>query len=351
MKRKLSMALLASLTLVTSQACKKDKKEAAKGDTAGDTSGAAKATDGKAGDKAAPSGDSAQAADGDFLSYMPVDTEAVVGISLANLTQSKLWAQYQPMFQAAMDKEFAEFKEACGFDPITTIKGVYVGINSAKEEEPVVVVDGVKRDVLGKCIQAMAKKEGDEVTVKDEGKLTIVTSSKEDENVTIGWINDSKMVMTPKKNDAAWVTERIEGKNSITGNKSFMAVADAAKQSQPFWFAAKFADGSPAAKGLSEIAAGVAPMGIYGSFGFTTGLDIDLGVRFKTGEEATKLAEMAKTQIGAVKPMLGAAASIVDKLDLKAVGNDLQVKLSITEADIKTLEQVAGPMLGGMGGL
>jgi hypothetical protein len=245
---------------------------------------------------------------------------------------------------ASVSKELTEVKGACGFDPIAALQGVYVGVNTAKSDDPVVVVNGFHRDQLEKCFGAMAEKDGEKVEVTRDGAITMVKSSDKDQ--AIGWINDSTMVMVPNQSDAAFLKERIAGTGGLGDNPDFSSVLGAADQSAPLWFAGHFQDGSPAADGLGKMMMGAKPLGFYGNLGFAEGLQVDVGLRFGTAEEASQLLEKVKPMLGVAKGQLGPAGKLVDKLQLAAADKDMTVKLSLSNADLEQLQQLAGPMLG-----
>ncbi len=350
MKHNLSIASALALSLLVSPACKKDKKEGGdKAETSQKTGdkGGDKAGD-KGGDKAGDKGSSpGAAASADMMSHFPKDTEIVVAFNIGSLTGTSMWKQYGKAAMANVAKELGEFEATCGFNPITTINTVHLGVNSAKNEEPVLIVNGFAREQLTKCAKAMAEKEGEKIELTEDGKFTMVV--KDDKKTAIGWIDDKTMIMIPDQGDKEYLTARIEGKDGLKGSAGFETAAGKAKQGAPIWFAGYFADGSPAASGMGAM--GAAPKGFYGSIGFSTGVDFDLGVTFADAKSAEETLNMAKPMLGMAKGQLGPAGSLVDKLELATKGEDLTVGLTLTDADIETLKGLAGPMLGGMGGL
>ena len=344
MKHNLSIATALALSLLVVPACKKDKKEDSNKPATSEKAGGD--TKAKGGDKGtAEKGNSpGTAAAGDMMAHFPADTEIVVAFNIANLTGSKMWKDYGDAAMAKASKELGEFKETCGFDPITTIKSVHMGINSAKSEEPVMIVNGFAREQLTTCATAMAAKEGKKVEITEEGKFTFITH--EDKKTTIAWVDGTTMLLVPNKDDKAYLEARIAGKDGLKGNAGFETAAGKAKQSAPIWFAGNFAAGSPAATGAGAM--GAAPTGFYGSIGFTDGLDFDLGVTFADAKSAEETLNMAKPMLGMAKGQLGPAGDIVDNLKLATKGADMTVGLKLTEADIEKLKALAGPMLGGM---
>src|ERR1041385_6549253 len=144
-------------------ACKKneDKK-------AGDTTAAGKSTD-KATGGGATSGGGAVAA-GDDLALLPADSEMVLGLNFAQLQQSALWKQFSPKLMEKMQSGLAEFKAACGFDPMEAVKSVSMGLKGVGNDVPdgAIVVHGLDKAKSMACLdkaKAEAAKQGSEITV------------------------------------------------------------------------------------------------------------------------------------------------------------------------------------------
>src|SRR5690606_18583084 len=121
----------------------------------------------------------------DILAHMPADTEIVVSFSMQSLSSSPLWSQIGPAAMASAGKELGEVQEACGFNPLEKLQGVYIGINTKNEKEPLMLVQGFNREEMSSCITAMSKKDGKKVTVTQDGAFTQVASEDADENMTI----------------------------------------------------------------------------------------------------------------------------------------------------------------------
>lgn len=352
MNKKFSIVAALSLSLLAVSACKKDKKEDSdKGDTP-----AAKVSDTKGGEtptevkpeigKTAV----AAAAKGDLWNHMPVETEIVVAIDMGNLTGSGLWKQYGPMIAAAAGEKLSVVKEKCGFDVMTTLQGIHMGFNSDNDKEPVIIVRGIERSVASKCIVAMAENEGEKVAVSQDGALTIVKAEKEEDSQMIAWVDDKTAIMVPKKMDKDYLAARIAGTDGLSGNKDLMAIVGKAKRDAPIWFAGKFKDGSKAAEGIKGMAEGKAIAGVFGGIGFEKGIEIALGAEFVNEADVAGAKAKIDQLLPMGKMMAGPAAPLLDKIKIAAAGKDLTINIDLSEADLATLTQLAGPMLGGMMG-
>ncbi len=338
MTRYISIATALALSLLVAPSCKKDKKEdkAETSEKKGDDSAAK-------GDKGSDKGTSSATAKG-VLSHFPASTEIVVSLNTKSLANSALWKKYSEVALSKVSNDLADFEEACGFDPMDKVESVQIGINSAKEDEIIVIAKGLEREVLNKCTKAMAEKEGEKVEIVEEGNFTIVTG--DGETTTLMWLDGTTILMAPKNNDKEYLQARFDGKDSLKDNAAFAAVAAKAKQSQPVWFAGLLRDGSPATSTMGAM--GDAPKTFYGSVGVTSGINFNLGVGYADEKTATETLNMVKPMLGMAKGQLGPAADLVDKLKMATSGADLTVALELTDADIEKLKALAGPMLGGM---
>ncbi|MCP4446513.1 MAG: hypothetical protein GY811_14380 [Myxococcales bacterium] len=342
MKQNLSIATALAMSLLVAPACSKDKKDGDKGETAQKMGGDSKA---KGGDKGNSSG---AAASGDIMSHFPANTEVVLALNMASLTGSKMWKQYGDAAMANAPKELGEFKETCGFDPVSTIQSVHMGINAANKDQPLIIVSGFARGKLTECVKKMAKKEGEKIEITEDGKFTFMSGDGPDKKTAIVWISDSTLMLVPNMSDKDYLQARLDGKDGLNGNADFNTAAGKAKQGAPIWFAASFGADSEIAAEMGAM--GTAPKALYGSVGFTDGVDFALGVTFADAKSAEDTLNMAKPMLGLAKESLGSAADIVDKLKLATSGADMTVSLKLTDADVNKLKALAGQMLGSLGG-
>jgi len=123
-------------------ACKKKEESQATG------SGATKSSDPGAAKKDSPTGD---------LGLIPVDAEAVVGVNWAQLQSSGLWKQFvEPEMLKDNDflKGLAQFKERCGFDPMTSVKRITMGMKGLGGDKPdgIVVLHGLDKAKAMACV-------------------------------------------------------------------------------------------------------------------------------------------------------------------------------------------------------
>jgi hypothetical protein len=326
------VATLAALSFAT-VACSKDK-----GDKAGDTAA-------KPGDKAGAAG---AAAGGTMPStgyaVFPADAELVMSFSLEGLRASPMWPKIAPMFQAKIDEEMKEIKEACGFDPVAKLQSVLVGGKPSDEDNMVIVVRGFSKAEMATCGEAMAKKEGTEFSITEEDGLTKMRS--EGKDVYIAWLDPTTAVMSPSS-DKAFVQARKDGKNGLDTNAAFMELLKNVDSGATVWVAALPAAGSD--MDMSAMAPGA--KGAFGSLRVTDGLAIDAGVRFDTADNAKSAHSMATAGLQQAKGMMPPQIqSVIDKTKIEAANTDVLVKLTLSSADLEALTSALGALVPGMMG-
>ena len=102
----------------------------------------------------------------DDISLLPVDSEAVVGINVAQIRQSPLWAQLvQPLIKKMQDggksAKYDEFKTKCGMDPLAEITSVSIGAKAdptTGNPHGVIVVHGIDKAKSLACFEKTDRK-------------------------------------------------------------------------------------------------------------------------------------------------------------------------------------------------
>ncbi len=334
----LSVASLATVGCSKDEKKKGDDKKGQAGETAkdGDKAGAARATAPKA----------AAGAKGAFDVFSK-DTGMVMGINLGEISSSNLYKQFvEPQIKAKADKEFAEFKATCGFDPITTIKQVLVGgvmgpDMQPQEDKMLVVVKGMSRKQLTDCAAKMAEKEGEKVELTEEGKFTKVV--KDGETVYLGWMDDMTFAMSPKMEKAA-LEARLGGADGLSGNKAMMDLLGQTDQKAGMWLAMQKPEGAAAMPSPVPFNA------IFASISFKGGLKVDAGIRQASADDAKKTVDQVTQMLDGAKQQAGPFGKYLSKVEISAKDADVIAKVSLSDAELDEIIKTAGPMMGAMMG-
>jgi len=332
------VAAIAALGL-TAGACKKNENKAGTG--SGTT--ADKSTTGDKGttpDKGVAT--PVAVAGGDDLALLPVDSEMVMGLNFAQLQQSALWKQYSPALMAKISSGLADFKAACGFDPMEAVKSVSIGMKGLGGTTPdgAVVVHGPDKAKVMACMdkaKAEAAKKGSEVTV--DGDVFMV-KDKSGQNTAFTFVNDTTLLGVIGANaskDA--VLAAAKGTSALKSSPTFVEMFSKINTGDSLWMLMN--GNSPAFSKMGSL--GVKPKAIFGSVNVTDGLTLDMRIRLGTNDEAAQLVNMLKGQISnpQVKQMF-------DKLDVAADGTDAKFAVAMSN---QKLQQLAGMMAGMMGGM
>ncbi|HEX5063596.1 MAG TPA: hypothetical protein VFV99_29665 [Kofleriaceae bacterium] len=318
-------------------ACK--KKEEAKGGAPAD-----KTTE-KGGEitKAAPSG--GVIAGADDLSLLPADSEIVMGLNFAQLQQSALWKQFAPKLMEKAASGLAEFKAACGFDPIEQIKSVSLGmkgVDGGKTPEGAVVIHGLDKGKSMACIdkaKAEAAKKGSDITVDGE-----VFTVKDKNGQLTAWTfvgGDTLLGVLGPSASKDTVLAAAKGGSALKTSQTFVDMYSKINTKESLWLLIN-GNAPFMAKAAS---AGVKPKAVFGSVNVTDGLTVDLRIRLATPDEATNLVKMMQGQTNnpQVKQMF-------DKFDVTADGADAKIAIAMSNQKLQQLIGMIGGMMGGMMG-
>jgi hypothetical protein len=291
--------------------------------------------------QAIPSGGTA-----DDLSLLPVDSEVVMGLNFAQLQQSQLWKQFvEPqLMKGDVQQKLGEFKSKCGFDPMSSIKSISIGMKGVGGDKPdgVVVVHGADKAKSLACLDTMkadAAKEGSEI--KRDGDVVMV-KAKDGEDVALMFVNDSTAVaVIGSQANPDGVKKAAAGGSALKTSAAFVDMYGKIKTSDSLWL---LVNGN--SKAFDKAAAmGFKPKAVFGSINVTDGLTLDMRVRLDSADQAATMANTFRGQAAA-------AAAMVDKLDITNDGADVKVSVLLSNQKLQNLIKNFGSMLGGaMGGM
>ena len=188
----------------------------------------------------------------------------------------------------------------------------------------------------------MAKKEGEELKIEEDGKLMKVTGK--GDTMWLAWLDDGTVFTgsgAEGDDGKAWVEARIKGQDGMDKNADMNALLGQVDSSGTVWFAAQPKDTS------SMAMMGAPPKAMFGTVLLTGGLKADLGLRYEKAEDATKMVEQSKQMMGAMgnDPT---AKMIADKTKLSVNGNDAIIKIDLSEEELTKVIGMAQQMMGAM---
>jgi hypothetical protein len=333
------VAAVAALALGT--ACKKndDAKKT-------DDKSASKTTDNPAGGSPAmPTGGAISDANASDLSLLPADSEMVIGINLGQLQQSALYKQFASKFMDKAAGGLAEFKAACGFDPMESIKSMAMGMKNlggGGVPDGAVVIHGPDKAKVMACLDKAkdkAKEKGTEITVDGD---VVLMKDKTGAQTAFMFVNDSTMLGTiGTKGNADGVKEAAKGASALKTSATFVDMYSKINTQDSVW---ALVNGN--SKMLDKAGAlGVKPKAIFGSLNLSDGLTVDVRVRMATPDEVKGFVGMAQGQIG--NPQV---KQLFDQLDVVGDGTDAKITVKMSAEKLKALASMVGNMMGGMMG-
>lgn len=110
----------------------------------------------------------------DWLGFLPIDSDIVVGIDGAQIRKTQVWAELAPKIEKGLASDLDQLRTACGFDPFQTVDRISVGLRAVERDKliGVVVVHGVGAGTMG-CVRTRFGKGG--TVTDDKGVLVIDT--------------------------------------------------------------------------------------------------------------------------------------------------------------------------------
>lgn len=273
----------------------------------------------------------------DPLGFLPVDSELVLGLDVEQLRKSALWPMLEAKVTTTGGTQLSAFKQVCGFDPMTTIHGVTLGIKNLKAAKPegVMVIHGLDRPQLMGCMAKSAEHHDGTVVIEDG--IVVVGTKAEGNQVAFAFVDASTAVA---------VVGPAVGKLQLQGvlaagvplrtSAAFTSLVKLVDLEGSLWTVLNGSSGvfDGAASGL-----GVRPTMMLGSVTLASGLALNLRLRVDSASQAQQFQTMISGQLGSVRGMF-------DKVDVTTDAADVVFAVGMTEAQLTSIIQLAGGVLG-----
>jgi len=281
---------------------------------------------------------------GDDLALLPVDSEAVIGINFAQLSQSALWKQYvAPKISTApgMDK----FKALCGFDPMDSLKSISIGMKNlggGGDPTGAIVVHGYNKSKAMSCFdkQGVSDVEKDGSKVSIDGDVVMITD-KGGKQFGFTFVNDDTAlaVLGPDASTKDGIKKVAGGGGALKTSPAFVEMFQKINTSDSLWMVLN--GSSPAFAKASAM--GIKMKALFGSLNVTDGLSANFRLRLNTPDEATNMVAMAKGQLGQAKQFF-------DKIDVTSDGADVKFDIAMSKEKLQSMVGMMAGMMGGMMG-
>jgi hypothetical protein len=269
---------------------------------------------------------------------LPADTKVVIGVDVATVQKTQLFATFYPKLHDQPDvaKVLDAMKDGCKLDPVLIIQGIVVA-SSGEQDDGVMylAVSGVDRTKLSSCLQttaqaaAPAAEAGDKpakVSIKQSGNITEV--SRGGETGYFGWVGKDVLVVTFHATDKPSLVKWMGGKGALVKSDVGKALAKV-NTSAAMW---------GAGTGTKEVQPGMTAKGGYGAVTYAKGqLAADIHAVMETAAQAGSASMMANQQLNLVKAtgqIPAEIAPVVQAITVSADKDEVRIKASVAEKDL-----------------
>jgi hypothetical protein len=271
----------------------------------------------------------------DPLTFLPLDSDIVLGIDVQALRASAVWKEYLPRLSQAIGSSLADVQSRCGFDPVQAINSVTIGTRSKDTSDTVVVIRGPDRDRTVACLLGNIVPDTT-VTVTPEDRGVLVLANKSGARNLVTFADRSTLVLQgARQATPGSLRALLRSGAPLRGSQGFGATFDRLEPGASVWLVV-----SGKASIFDKIAGnGVHPLAMYGTLRVGDGLQGRLHVRLTTPDEATKLA-------GLVQGQIAMAAAMVDRLTATAEGDVTTVAVDMSMDKVRALVSMLLPLVG-----
>ncbi len=269
----------------------------------------------------------------DPLGFLPADAEIVMGLDVDSVRTSALWPHLSAKITASAGSQLAAFQQQCGFDPMSTVHRIRLGIKNLKADKPegVLVISGLDRPQLMGCLVkgGTALIEGDFVTFE--------AAKNNGTQAAMAFVDASTVVVSlgPTANKAQVKTVLASGA-PLRSSAAFTALFGKTDVEASLWGVMNSNSSM-----FDQLAAGIGtrPQAVFGSVRLNPGMTVNMHMRLDTPAAATQLAGMANSQ-------LGMARGFVTKLDVTTEASDVVVAVAMDDQQLNALIMMVAGQLG-----
>lgn len=227
----------------------------------------------------------------DVAPHHPGATEFLVRVDVAALSDSAL----APLLGALTTQPdlamVGAFAAECDIDPGEDISWISLGLAAQGSDEfDLAMAGNWTRDDIERCFQRISDMAGGG-TVSRQDQLTRVTDPTGDS--WLAWIDERTFLFSTREQaDEAWMTARLEGRDSVVDGPLGPLVADL-DQGATVWFA-----GDPGGSLDGQLDPGAAkPQAIFGDVRVAEDLRLVIGLRYASEAEAARALTSLQKQV------------------------------------------------------
>lgn len=288
---------------------------------------------------------------------LPAETKVVIGVDVATVQKTQLFATYYPKLREQPDiaRLLDAIKDGCKLDPLAVIQGIVFASSSERDDGAMyLAVSGIDRTRLSSCLQTTAQaaappaeasdkpsdkpgdKPGDKpadkqakVTIKQASNITEV--SRGGETGYFGWVGKDVVVVTLHASDKPSLVKWMGGKGAFARSDVGKALARV-NTAAAMWGASAEA---------RELQPGMTAKGAYGAVTYARGqLSADVHLVMEDAGQAGAASMMANQQLnqinllkitGQVPPEI---VAVVQGMTVSTDNDEVRVKANVAEKDV-----------------
>lgn len=269
------------------------------------------------------------------LALLPADSDAVIGVNFAQVRQSVLWQRFIVPKLDEVDA-IREFEALCGFDPLTSLSSISLGLKGLGNEDKVsgtIVIHGFDKAKALSCFDKHgvedAEKDGSQVTT--DGEVVLMTDAS-GEHVGFTFVDDTTAVVVLGADAATKQgVERVAaGNGGLVSSSAFVDTLQNINTDDSLWL--MLSSSSPLVDIVNTAIAQYTSIKlgtVYASLNVTDTLALDAGLHLGSPSTVARLVSAIQTQMN--DP--GARAKVsrhFDQLDVMTDGADMIISLAMS---------------------
>lgn len=272
---------------------------------------------------------------------LPADAKIVIGVDLAALQKTQLFAMVYPKLleKADASQVIDTVKSTCKIDPLAAVKGMVVAMSDDQQSGAIyLAISGIDKAKLSSCLQTAIKAgKTAKVSLKQDGNITQVSDGTS--TAFIGWVGKDVIVVSLHAEDKPSLVKWMGGKGALAKSGLGKSLGKL-NTTATLW---------GAGEATKEVEPGVTVKGGYGQVSFAKGnLDADLHAVMASAAQAVTMATSTKKQLDEAKQnqLPPAIATVLKAVTIAPANDEVVLKGSFVENDLMSLLALA---LGGVG--
>lgn len=268
----------------------------------------------------------------DPLGFLPRDTEIVMALDATALRRTPLWARLEPMLAKETAETLDPIKTACGIDVLRQVERITIGARQVDDSDGVLVIAGLDRPQLMACMMRVAKSAPQSLHI-ERNVVVLAPDTGGDKPVAFMFVDARTLlvVVGPTAKTAEGVRAIASAGSPLRANERIMEMFGRILEPHHGWVILDVTG-----KALASFnALGAAPSAFLATVDAPAGATAQAILHMKTDADAATLTATFQNQVQAIRGM-------VDRIEVKQDGVDVQLDLALTEAQVTTMLGLLG---------